>query len=67
MNIPAFAIRRSVTIYMSCAVAILLGGISFERLPVDLMPDNRIPAHLGQHHLSGRGAGRDRAVDLPPH
>ncbi len=43
MSIPGFAIRRSVTIYMACAVAILLGAISFERLPVDLMPDIEYP------------------------
>ncbi|MBI3933339.1 MAG: efflux RND transporter permease subunit, partial [Acidobacteria bacterium] len=43
MSLPELAIRRSVTVYICCAIAILLGAISFERLPIDLMPDIEIP------------------------
>jgi len=43
MSLPEIAIRRSVTVYICCAIAILLGTISFERLPIDLMPDIEIP------------------------
>ena len=43
MSIPDFAIRRSVTIYIACAIVILLGAISFQRLPIDLMPDIEFP------------------------
>ena len=43
MSIPDFAIRRSVTIYIACAIVVLLGVISFERLPIDLMPDIEFP------------------------
>jgi hydrophobic/amphiphilic exporter-1 (mainly G- bacteria), HAE1 family len=43
MSLPELAIRRSVSVYIACALAILLGAISFERLPIDLMPDIEIP------------------------
>ena len=43
MSLPELAIRRSVSVYIACAIAILLGAISFERLPIDLMPDIEIP------------------------
>ena len=43
MSLPNFAIRRPVTVYIACAMAILLGAISFQRLPVDLLPDIEIP------------------------
>ena len=43
MSLPDLAIRRSVTIYIACAMVILLGAISFERLPIDLMPDIEFP------------------------
>ena len=43
MSLPELAIRRSVSVYIACAVAILLGGISFVRLPIDLMPDIEMP------------------------
>ncbi|HSF14313.1 MAG TPA: efflux RND transporter permease subunit [Vicinamibacteria bacterium] len=43
MNLPRFAIRRPITVTMVCSVAILLGGISFTLLPVDLMPDVEFP------------------------
>jgi len=43
MSLPQFAIRRPITIYMMTAVAVLLGGIAFMRLPVDLMPDIEYP------------------------
>ena len=43
MSLPELAIRRSVSVYIACAVAILLGGISFLNLPIDLMPDIEMP------------------------
>lgn len=43
MSLPEFSIRRPVTVLMACLVAILLGGISFVRLPVDLMPEVEYP------------------------
>ncbi len=44
MNLPNFAIRRPITVYMICAVAVLLGSVSFFLLPVDLMPDIEYPS-----------------------
>lgn len=43
MSLPEFSIRRPVTILMCSLVAILLGAISFVRLPVDLMPEITYP------------------------
>jgi HAE1 family hydrophobic/amphiphilic exporter-1 len=43
MSLPAFSIRRPITVYMITSVAILLGVISFWKLPVDLMPDIEFP------------------------
>ena len=39
MSLPEFSIKRPVTILMACLVCILLGGISFVEIPVDLMPE----------------------------
>jgi HAE1 family hydrophobic/amphiphilic exporter-1 len=39
MSLPEFSIKRPVTVFMVALVAILLGGISFLKLPVDLMPE----------------------------
>ncbi|MDX1979490.1 MAG: efflux RND transporter permease subunit [Bryobacteraceae bacterium] len=39
MSLPEFSIQRPVTVLMCCLILILLGGIAFVRLPVDLMPD----------------------------
>lgn len=43
MSLPEFSIRRPVTVLMASLVAILLGAISFIRLPVDLMPEITYP------------------------
>ena len=43
MSLPELAIRRSVSVYICCAIAILLGSISFRELPIDLMPNIEIP------------------------
>jgi len=43
MNLPEFSIHRSVTVLMGCLIAMLLGGIAFMRIPVDLMPETEYP------------------------
>ncbi len=43
MNLPSFSIHRPVTILMMCMIAILLGGIAFINIPVDLMPETVYP------------------------
>ena len=43
MNLPEFSIRRPVTVLMGALIAMLLGGIAFVRIPVDLMPETEYP------------------------
>ena len=43
MSLPEFSIHRSVTVLMGCLIAMLLGGIAFMRIPVDLMPETEYP------------------------
>jgi HAE1 family hydrophobic/amphiphilic exporter-1 len=43
MSIPNIAIHRPVTITMITVVILMIGTISFMRLPVDLMPDTEYP------------------------
>ncbi len=43
-NLPAFSVRRPITVYMFVSVLVLLGAISFMRLPVDLMPEIQNPS-----------------------
>ena len=44
MSIPRFAIEKPVTMFMLSGVVILIGWLSFMRLPVDLMPDVSFPS-----------------------
>jgi hydrophobic/amphiphilic exporter-1 (mainly G- bacteria), HAE1 family len=44
MSIPRVAIERPVTMFMLSGVIMLIGWISFTRLPVDLMPDVSFPS-----------------------
>lgn len=39
MNLPTASIRRPVTVLMCTLVAVLIGAISFVKLPIDLMPE----------------------------
>ncbi len=43
MSISEFSIKRPVTILMACLMAMLLGGIAFVEIPVDLMPETEYP------------------------
>ncbi len=43
MSLSEFSIHRPVTVLMACMVAILLGGIAFWQIPVDLMPETEYP------------------------
>ncbi|HEY0874017.1 MAG TPA: efflux RND transporter permease subunit [Vicinamibacterales bacterium] len=55
MSIPRLAIHRPVTMFMLSGVIILLGWISFNRLPVDLMPDVTFPSVTVRVSYSGVG------------
>jgi len=43
MSIPEFSIKNPVTILMAALMAMLLGGIAFVEIPVDLMPETEYP------------------------
>ncbi len=43
MSLPEFSIRRPVTVLMAIIMAVLLGGIAFLEIPVDLMPETEFP------------------------
>jgi HAE1 family hydrophobic/amphiphilic exporter-1 len=43
MKLSELSVNRPITIYMMTAVIVLLGAISFSKLPVDLMPDTQNP------------------------
>ncbi|MCC6262447.1 MAG: efflux RND transporter permease subunit [Bryobacterales bacterium] len=43
MNLPAFSIRRPVTVTMVTLIAMLLGAVAFINIPVDLMPETEYP------------------------
>jgi hydrophobic/amphiphilic exporter-1 (mainly G- bacteria), HAE1 family len=43
MSLATMSVRRPVTVVMMCLIVILLGGIAFFRLPVDLMPELTYP------------------------
>ena len=43
MNLPRFAVHRPVLTVMVCLIVIILGSVSFRRLPIDLMPDITYP------------------------
>ncbi|MEX2661049.1 MAG: efflux RND transporter permease subunit [Vicinamibacterales bacterium] len=55
MSIPRIAIQRPVTMFMLSGVVIMLGWISFTRLPVDLMPDISFPSLTVRVSYSGVG------------
>ena len=44
MSLPEFSINRPVTVLMAVMVCLLLGGISFVQIPVDLMPEIDSPS-----------------------
>ncbi len=43
MKLPEHSVNRPIMIYMFTTVLILLGAVSFVRLPVDLMPETQNP------------------------
>jgi HAE1 family hydrophobic/amphiphilic exporter-1 len=55
MSVPRTAINRPVTMFMLCAIIVLLGGISLTRLPVDLMPEVSYPTMSVRVGYSGVG------------
>jgi CzcA family heavy metal efflux pump len=44
MNLARFALRNPITILMAVLGAVILGGISFSKLPVDMFPEITFPS-----------------------
>jgi len=44
MNLARFALRNPITVLMGVLMAIILGAISFNQLPVDMFPDITFPS-----------------------
>jgi HAE1 family hydrophobic/amphiphilic exporter-1 len=55
VSIPRLAIQRPVTMFMLSGVIMLLGAISFVRLPVDLLPDVSFPSITVRVSYAGVG------------
>ncbi len=55
MSIPRIAIQRPITMFMLSGVIILIGWLSFTRLPVDLMPDISFPSITVRVSYAGVG------------
>ena len=43
MNLPEFAVRRPITIFMLFLTVVIFGALALARLPVDLMPSFEMP------------------------
>jgi hydrophobic/amphiphilic exporter-1 (mainly G- bacteria), HAE1 family len=55
MGLPEFSIRRPVTVTVFCLLAILLGGIAFVKIPVDLLPETIYPTISVRAEYPGAG------------
>lgn len=66
MNLTELAIRRPVLITVVFLIITLLGGVSFLRLPVDLMPDVSFPTLTVQTTYGGVGPEEmEELVSIP--
>ena len=66
MSLPRLSIRRPIAVAMLFLAIVLLGGISFGRLPIDLLPDVAYPRLVV--HTAEPGAGPaevERFVSAP--
>ncbi len=55
MKLAEVSVKRPVTTIMITLIAILLGGISLLRLPIDLLPDIELPVSIVMTQYSGVG------------
>lgn len=55
MNISSFTVRRPVLVCMATLIVILVGLISFSRIPIDLMPDTSVPTLSVRASYPGAG------------
>ena len=55
MNLPDFAVRRPVTIFMAVMLVLLLGSVSLTRVGIDLLPEMNFPVAAVITQYSGVG------------
>ncbi len=58
MKISESAVKRPVTVLMCVFIVIILGIVSYTRIPLDLMPDMDIPVAVVSTTYQGVGPQR---------
>ncbi len=56
-TLPSLAVSRPIGTVALWSVVVVLGGFFVTRLPLDLLPEHRLPADPRQRERPGRGAG----------
>ena len=61
MSLSTVSIRRPITVLMFTLIAVLIGGIAYVKLPIDLMPEIVYPTILDaiQGNLSAEEAANN--------
>jgi CzcA family heavy metal efflux pump len=66
MNLARFALRNPITILMAVLGSIILGGISFSKLPVDMFPEISYPSiTVGTFYPGANPQDIERTVTYP--
>lgn len=66
MNLPQLALRNPITVLMSVLAALILGIISFSKLPVDMFPDITFPSiTVGTFYPGASPQDIERMVTYP--
>ncbi|WP_206811053.1 efflux RND transporter permease subunit [Paradesulfitobacterium ferrireducens] len=55
MKLPEISVRRPVTVLMMVFIVLILGGVSFSRLPIDLLPEIKVPVAIISTTYKGVG------------
>ena len=55
MNISSFTVSRPVLVSMATLIVMLLGGVAFFKLPIELMPDTSVPTLSVRARYTGAG------------
>lgn len=66
MNLAKFSIKRPVTTLMIISIIIVLGGISFARLGIDLLPDISLPMGVVVTQFSGASSEEVESMVTKP-
>ncbi len=55
MNLSKLAVKRPIAVFMVVLIILLLGGVSFSRLPLDLYPEMNFPVAIVTTSYEGAG------------